>query len=552
MSNSITQIKVGTRGSKLALKQAKLVIEKFKSLKKIKEKFSFKIIKIRTEGDINKSKILDAGYKGFFTKKIDDLLLKGKIDLAVHSAKDIPSKIERNIIISAFLKREDPRDILFSKNNYSFKKLPKNIVIGTSSIRRKTQIQNLRPDLNIKYMRGNIETRIRKFKNNNYFAIILALAGVKRLGLKYKKKNILNSSKFVPAGGQGAIAVTVLKKSNIINSLVRKINDTKTEIEVKTERKFLEKINADCDSPVGAYARIIKKSINFSITVPDPNNNRIYFYKSKGKINNPENLGIKSAANLKKELGKNFLKKNNLRKEISILLTRPKKQSNEFKSNKKFNFISNPMLEIKPLKLNKNQKEQIKYANTIIFTSSNAVFFSKKFLKSFKNKVLCVGRDTKKICLKNSIKNVYSANGNVLDLIKLIEKKINNKKEKLVYVSAKETSVNLISILRKKGFNINKVIVYEAKKIKVINKNILEKIKSNQLNFISFFSKKTAESFNSVVLKYKLREYLKNIGCISLSSEIENSLKKNNFKDYYVCPSPDRKSFLKFINQKLV
>ena len=122
----------------------------------------------------------------------------------------------------------------------------------------------------------------------------------------------------------------------------------------------------------------------------------------------------------------------------------------------------------------------------------------------------------------------------------------------MVYVSAKETSVNLISILRKKGFNINKVIVYEAKKIKVINKNILEKIKSNQLNFISFFSKKTAESFNSVVLKYKLREYLKNIGCISLSSEIENSLKKNNFKDYYVCPSPDRKSFLKFINQILV
>ena len=327
MSNSITQIKVGTRGSKLALKQAKLVIEKFKSLKKIKEKFSFKIIKIRTEGDINKSKILDAGYKGFFTKKIDDLLLKGKIDLAVHSAKDIPSKIERNIIISAFLKREDPRDILFSKNNYSFKKLPKNIVIGTSSIRRKTQIQNLRPDLNIKYMRGNIETRIRKFKNNNYFAIILALAGVKRLGLKYKKKNILNSSKFVPAGGQGAIAVTVLKKSNIINSLVRKINDTKTEIEVKTERKFLEKINADCDSPVGAYARIIKKSINFSITVPDPNNNRIYFYKSKGKINNPENLGIKSAANLKKELGKRyevFFPINSQLKDIDLLIQNPK------------------------------------------------------------------------------------------------------------------------------------------------------------------------------------------------------------------------------------
>ena len=182
------------------------------------------------------NKILDSGYIVFFTKKIDDLLLKKKIDLAVHSAKDIPSKIGNNISIAAFLKREDPRDILLSKKNYTFDTLPQNLTIGTSSIRRKTQIHNIRPDLKIKYMRGNVETRIRKLKTNKYDAIILALAGLKRLGLSYKNKNVLNITKFIPAGGQGAIAVTVRKKDSVINKLIKYINNNKTEIEGKTAR----------------------------------------------------------------------------------------------------------------------------------------------------------------------------------------------------------------------------------------------------------------------------------------------------------------------------
>ena len=188
MSNTITQLKIGTRPSKLALKQTELVLEKLNNLPQIKKKFTFKIIKVKTKGDIDKSKILDSGYKGFFTKKIDDLLLRKKIDLAIHSAKDIPSRIDNNISIAAFLKREDPRDILLSNKNYSFQNIPSNMVIGTSSIRRKKQIHHLRPDLKIKFLRGNIETRIKKMKTNNYDGIILAVAGLKRLKLNYKNK----------------------------------------------------------------------------------------------------------------------------------------------------------------------------------------------------------------------------------------------------------------------------------------------------------------------------------------------------------------------------
>ena len=549
MLNTITQLKIGTRSSKLALKQTKLVLKKLEDLPEIKKKFSFKIIKVKTKGDIDKSKILDSGYKGFFTKKIDDLLLKKKIDLAVHSAKDIPSKIDNNISITAFLKREDPRDILLSKKNYTFDTLPQNLTIGTSSIRRKNQIHNIRPDLKIEYMRGNVETRIRKLKKNKYDAIILAIAGLKRLGLSYKNQNILNSSKFIPAGGQGAIAVTTRRKDIIINKLIKKINNSKTETEVKIERKFLEKINADCDSPVGAYAKIINNYVNFSVTVPDYNG--MFVYKSKTKFNKSEILGVRVANILKKKLGKNFLKKIKFPNKFIFLLTRSIKQSNELKKNinlKNFNFLNCPMLKIKPIKLTKNQIKEIKVADSIIFSSANAVNISRNYLNSFSNKVFCVGDDTKMACLKNNIKNVSSSGGNINDLINLITKKIKNKKKKIVYISAKKTAVNLPLILKSKKINVKKMVIYESEKIKKIQRPILNLIKLNKINFVTFFSKKTAIAFNQLILKYKLKKYLINIECISLSNSIEKIVKKNNFKKYYVCANSDRKSFLELIN----
>ena len=551
MSNTITQLKIGTRSSKLALKQTKLVLEKLNNLPQIKKKFTFKIIKVKTKGDIDKSKILDSGYKGFFTKKIDDLLLRKKIDLAIHSAKDIPSRIDNNISIAAFLKREDPRDILLSKKNYTFNDLPKNVTIGTSSIRRKTQICNLRPDLNIKYMRGNIETRIKKLKKNKYDAIILALAGLKRLGLSYKNNNILNASKFIPAGGQGAIAVTIRRKDSITNNLIKKINNNKTEIEVKTERKFLEKIKANCDSPVGAYAKIINNYIYFSVAVPNKNKDGMFVYKSRAKFNKPEILGIKVANILKKKLGQNFLKKNKFSKKILFLLTRSVKQSNELKRNinlKNFNFLNCPMLKIKPIKLTKNQIKEIKVADAIIFSSANAVNIFRNYLNSFSNKVFCVGDDTKVACLKNNIKNVSSSGGNINDLINLITKKIKDRSKKLVYISAKQTAVNLPLILKSKKIYVKKIVIYESKKIKTIQKPILDLIRLNKLNFVTFFSKKTVITFNQLILKYKLQRYLMNTECISLSNSIEQIAKKNNFKKYYVSSNPDRKSFLKLIN----
>ena len=277
----------------------------------------------------------------------------------------------------------------------------------------------------------------------------------------------------------------------------------------------------------------------------------MYVYKSKTKFNKSEILGVRVANILKKELGKNFLKKIKFPKQLTFLLTRSIKQSNELKKNinlKNFKFLNCPMLKIKPIKLTKSQIKKIKAADAIIFSSANAVNISKNYLNSFSNKVFCVGDDTKSACLKNNIKNVSSSDGNVNDLINLITKKIKDRSKKLVYISAKQTAVNLPLILKSKKIYVKKIVIYESKKIKTIQKPILNLIRLNKLNFVTFFSKKTAIAFNQLILKYKLEKYLLNVQCISLSNSIELIAKKNNFKKYYVCSNPNRKSFFELIN----
>ena len=277
----------------------------------------------------------------------------------------------------------------------------------------------------------------------------------------------------------------------------------------------------------------------------------MFVYKCRTKFNKSEILGVRVANILKKKLGRNFLKKIKFPKKLTFLFTRSIKQSNELKKNinlKNFNFFNCPMLKIKPIKLTMNQIKEIKVADAIIFTSANAVNISRNYLNSFSNKVFCVGDDTKAACLKNNIKNVSSSDGNVNDLINLITKKIKDRSKKLVYISAKQTAVNLPLILKSKKFNVQKIIVYESEKIKKIQRSILNLIKLNKINFVTFFSKKTAIAFNQLILKYKLKKYLINIECISLSNSIEKIVKKNNFKKYYVCANSDRKSFLELIN----
>ncbi|MAZ46881.1 MAG: hydroxymethylbilane synthase [Rickettsiales bacterium] len=251
------KIIVGSRESPLAKAQVniffeslKLVLEK-NFLNKLEQKF------FRTSGDkFLEQNISKIGNKGLFTKEIDEAQLNFKIDVGVHSLKDLPTKLPEGLIIGAVLKRDEPNDLIMTREKVQFRDLKKNAVIGTSSIRRAVQLKKLRPDVELKEIRGNVGTRINKLKNGEFDAIILAYAGLKRLKIKehYEKIEI---KEMIPSPGQGIIAI-VTRKDDEILSLLERLNDKKTFIESECERNFLSALDGSCKTPIGALACLEK------------------------------------------------------------------------------------------------------------------------------------------------------------------------------------------------------------------------------------------------------------------------------------------------------
>jgi len=248
------KLKIGTRGSKLALTQtgiiSKMLIEKFPSLE-IEQKI------IKTTGD----KILDAplakiGGKGLFVKEIDEAVARGDLDIAVHSMKDVPTDLIRGIEIAASPKREAVNDVLIANEDVTtIEELPKGAVLGTSSLRRRAQALSVRPDLEIKDVRGNVDTRIRKVKEGQYDAIIMAKAGLLRLGFLEHVTQDLPIDVFIPSAGQGAIAVVARKDSRVKEQLSA-INHHETMLRVKAERALLGRLGGGCQVPIGVYTEL--------------------------------------------------------------------------------------------------------------------------------------------------------------------------------------------------------------------------------------------------------------------------------------------------------
>lgn len=250
---------IATRGSKLALWQAEWVKAQ---LEKNDQDIEVELRKIKTTGDM----ILDVplakvGGKGLFVKEIEEALLGKKADLAVHSMKDVPTDLPEGLHLAAICKREDPRDALIAavsgqKQIKTFKDLPRGAHVGTSSLRRICQILNKRPDLKITQLRGNLDTRLRKLDEGQFDAIILATAGVKRLGLSERITEILQPRISLPAIGQGAVGIECRVDDVFINKLLKKLDHKATSVCVRAERAFLKKLEGGCQVPIGAYARI--------------------------------------------------------------------------------------------------------------------------------------------------------------------------------------------------------------------------------------------------------------------------------------------------------
>lgn len=252
------RIIVGSRESPLAKEQVEIFLKAFgkkfgnSTLKFIDKKY------FKTTGDkfLNKQ-ISEIGNKGLFTKEIDDAQLNKKVDIAIHSLKDLPTELPKGLHLAGVLKREDPNDAVFSLKEIKLNKSKKKLIVGTSSIRRKVQLQKLNSRIQVKDIRGNLGTRIKKVGEGKYDCIILATAGLKRLKIRnnFKKIDVRN---IIPSAGQGVIAI-VTSKNKIIEKLIKELNHTRTFIESDCERLFLKSLDGSCKTPIGAIAKIVKK-----------------------------------------------------------------------------------------------------------------------------------------------------------------------------------------------------------------------------------------------------------------------------------------------------
>lgn len=293
---------IGSRGSKLALTQAAMVKTE---LELLEPSLSVRIEIIKTSGDANNDPLSVIGGKGVFTKELEEALLDTRIDIAVHSLKDLPTIIPDGLSIAAICKREDPRDALVVNRKQegspaALFSLSKGATIGTSSPRRLAQLKHLRDDLVIKELRGNVDTRLRKLDEGQYDALVLACAGLRRLGLASRISSALPASEMLPAVGQGALGIETRAEDEATIAVVSKLNHKFTRVACTAERAFLRSLGGGCQLPIAAYAVVREKRISLDGLVADPQGRRIVRDRISGSLDEAEQLGT--------ELGEQLLK----------------------------------------------------------------------------------------------------------------------------------------------------------------------------------------------------------------------------------------------------
>ena len=303
------KIIIGSRGSKLALIYAEKAKEKILKISKKFDIESVELKKITTAGDLNqKDRLSEIGGKGLFSKKIEIELLENKIDIAVHALKDMPSDETEGLITNCFLERNDPREVLISKNKIKFKDLNKNSIIGTSSFRREFQLKNKRNDLNYKLIRGNVDTRINKLNQNLYDAVILSCAGIYSLNLNEHISEIFSIDEIIPTAGQGVIALQCKNDDDFIINVLKKINDEKTFKSAEAERNVLKVLEGDCETAVGAISVINNENITLEGELFSLDGKERFYCKSSKDIKYAAELGIEIGEKLKEQSKESYKK----------------------------------------------------------------------------------------------------------------------------------------------------------------------------------------------------------------------------------------------------
>jgi hydroxymethylbilane synthase len=303
-------IRLGTRGSKLALAQTREVRERLvTACPELAAEGGVEIVVIRTTGDrIQDRTLSDVGGKGLFTKEIEEWLLAGSIDIAVHSVKDMETRLRNGMMIAAVLPREDPRDAFFSRLGSGLEGLPSGAIVGTASLRRQAQVLSKRTDIRVVPFRGNVDTRLRKLAQGEVDATILAVAGLKRLGAEDRIQAVLSAEDMLPAAGQGAIGLEVRVDDEHTRAKLAALNDPASERRVVAERACLVALDGSCRTPIAALAELEEDSLRLRLRalVAMPDGSQVYRVERCGPVTDAERLGRDAGVELRAAAGREF------------------------------------------------------------------------------------------------------------------------------------------------------------------------------------------------------------------------------------------------------
>ncbi len=306
MTQSTAPLRIGTRGSPLALVQARTVRARLAAALGVNEE-AIELVIIRTTGDtIQDRPLAEEGGKGLFTKEIEEALLDGRIDLAVHSAKDMPTALPAGLMLAACLEREDVRDVFISRKAPSLADLPQGATLGTASLRRQAIAKRARSDLRVVPLRGNVETRLRKLDSGEVDATILALAGLKRLGLQHHATKIMHAHEFIPAVGQGAIGIEARANDSRTRELLARIDHADTSTSLACERAFLAELDGSCKTPIGGHATLTGDVLQFRGLIAKPDGSAAHETAVAGGRKHATTIGADAGRALRQYAGPGF------------------------------------------------------------------------------------------------------------------------------------------------------------------------------------------------------------------------------------------------------
>ena len=289
----MNRLVIATRRSRLALWQAEFVKSRLETLH---AGLAVELLPMSTRGDeLQETRLDEAGGKGLFIKELEQAMAEGRADLAVHSMKDVPADLPGGFVLGAITSRDDPRDAFVSNRHASLKAMPLGATVGTSSLRREAQVAALYPGLQIRLLRGNVETRLAKLDRGDYDAIVLAVAGLSRLKLESRISCALAPEEMLPAPGQGALGIECLAGRKEVEEIVRALADTATSASVRSERQVSRALGGNCTIPLGAYAEVAGTRMRLRALVAAPDGRRIARSDCEGSLASPEELGSRVA-----------------------------------------------------------------------------------------------------------------------------------------------------------------------------------------------------------------------------------------------------------------